>query len=366
MQILAAVVRNAGRFDIGPVELDMPRAGEVLVRIAACGICHTDLAVLEQSTPWPLPAVLGHEGAGVVEEVGPAVRRVRSGDRVILSYASCGECARCQHGLVAYCDKFLALNFSGRRLDGTRTHHADGVALSAPFFYQSSFATYALTSERNLVAAPDDLPLSTLAPLGCGVQTGAGAVFNRLKPEPGSGMAVFGMGAVGLSAVLAADVCGCSPIIAVDLVESRLRLARELGATHVLKGDQPELLGSLRELSGGGVMHAVEATGVPKVMALAASALRVTGAVVMLGVPASADLCFARDIMRGITIHSSIEGDSDPAIMIPRLIELHRAGRLPFDRMIRRFEFEAINEAVLASKTGEVVKPVLVIDAHSS
>lgn len=361
MQISAAVIRQPGTFEIMAAELDDPRADEVRVRIVATGMCHTDLSVLDGDILWPLPAILGHEGAGVIDAVGESVTKVAVGDRVVLSFGSCGRCPRCTEGKVAYCDAFVPLNFYGRRLDGSHTHTVDGAPASAPFFYQSSFATYALASERNVIKAPDDLPLSVLAPLGCGIQTGAGAILNRLKPPPGSSLVIFGMGAVGLSALIAGVIAGCAPIVAVDLLDHRLALARDLGATAIARGDDPALLEGLRDVSGGGFDFAVEATGAPKVMAAATSALRKTGAAVLLGVPAAAEISFGADIMRGITIHSSIEGDSDPEVMIPLLIDLYRSGRFPYDRLIETFPFAAINDAVARSRDGSTVKPVLLI-----
>lgn len=361
MQISAAVIREPGRFEILPVELDDPQANEVRVRIIATGMCHTDLGVLDGHIPWPFPAIVGHEGAGIVDAVGAGVTKVSPGDRVVMSFASCGGCPRCSDGDVAYCDVFVPLNFYGRRLDGSHTHTVEGAPASAPFFYQSSFATFALASERNVVKVPAGIPLATLAPLGCGIQTGAGAVFNRLKPSAGTSIVVFGMGAVGLSAVMAAKALGCTPIVAVDLLDERLALARELGATDTLRGDDPAMAEALSALSGGGFAYSVEATGVGKVMAAATSALRKTGSAVLLGVPAAAEISFGADIMRGITVHTSIEGDSDPDVMIPHLIELYQAGRFPYDQLIKKFAFAEINDAVAGSKDGSAVKPVLII-----
>lgn len=362
MEISAAVINAHGHFEIGSVELGAPQADEVLVRVIATGICHTDIAVLDGDIPWTLPAVIGHEGAGIVEAVGADVTEVVPGDHVVMSFASCGICGRCANGDIAYCEAFAALNFSGRRADGSHTHSQRGEPIRASFFHQSSFATHALASRRNVVKVPNDLPLPILAPLGCGVQTGAGAVFNRLRPERGSSMVVFGMGAVGLSSVLAAAALGCSPIVAVDLFEDRLALAREFGATHILHGKDPALQERLAAISNGGFAFAVEATGVPGVMAAAAAALRKTGAVALLGVPGVKEITFGANIMRGVTIHTCVEGDSDPRQMIPRLIDLYRSGAFPYDRMIRIFPFAEINEAVARTKDGSVIKPVLLIE----
>ncbi|AMK25580.1 NAD(P)-dependent alcohol dehydrogenase [Sphingobium sp. TKS] len=362
MKIQAAVVRNPGRFDIAHVDLDAPRADEILVRVVAAGICHTDISVLNGDIPWPRPALLGHEGAGIVMSAGASITDLAPGDQVVMSFASCGTCGRCTDGAIAYCENFATYNFSGRRPDGSPNCHLDGEPVGASFFSQSSFAAYVIARRSNVVKVSSVLPLPMLAPLGCGIQTGAGAVLNRLKPERGSSIAIFGMGAVGLSAVLAARISGCDPIIAVDLHEERLALAREMGATHILRGDSADLAATLRNLSDGGVAYAVEATGVPAVMATVTGCLRKTGEVVLLGVPAAREISFPSGIMRGITIHTCVEGDSDPQEMIPRLIELHKTGDFPFEKMIRFFPFADINEAVGEMKNGNAVKPVLLFE----
>ena len=267
MQIQAAVCREKdGAFTLESVELSEPQADEVVVKIVASGMCHTDLAVRDQHIPLPLPAVLGHEGAGIVAKVGAGVTKFKAGDHVVLSYGSCGKCGNCLSGRPAYCAQFLPFNVGTCRPDGSCTHQQNGKAMTGAFFYQSSFATYALTHVRNVVKVADDLPLEVLAPLGCGIQTGAGAVFNCLRPQAGSSIAIFGAGAVGLSAVMAAAVAGCAVIIVVDVQEARLALAKELGATVVVNARTADSVAAVREASGGGVDSAVEATGLPAVM----------------------------------------------------------------------------------------------------
>src|SRR5580693_4370229 len=208
---MAAVVREkGGRFALERVCLDEPRPDEVLVRIRGVGMCHTDLVARDQYFPVPLPAVLGHEGAGVVEAVGSAVTKVAPGDHVVLSFASCGACANCRQGAYAYCDDLYGRNFSGARPDGSRTCcDADGHRIGGSFFSQSSFATRALATERNVVKIPSDVPVELMGPLGCGIQTGAGAVMNALRPKAGESIAIFGAGSVGMAAALAARVVGC-------------------------------------------------------------------------------------------------------------------------------------------------------------
>ncbi len=362
MKIQAAVVREKGSFQLELLDLADPIANEVVVQIVATGMCHTDLAVRDQYLPLPLPAVLGHEGAGIVAAVGPNVTKVKPGDHVVLSYGSCGECGKCISGAPSYCAQFLPYNVGTCRPDGTHTLHKDGAPVTGCFFYQSSFATHALTHVRNVVKVDPSLPLETLAPLGCGIQTGAGAVLNCLAPPAGSSLAVFGAGAVGLSAVMAAAIVGCSPIIAVDMQEGRLELAHELGATHVLSAKGPDVLSEIRKVTGNaGVDYAVEATGIPAVMTQAFDALNGTGELVVLGVaPAGATVNInAAGLLGGKKIRGVIEGESVPEVFIPRLIELWQAGKFPFDRLLQFYRLDQINEAAHDSEVGAAIKPVL-------
>lgn len=361
MEIQAAIVKEKGTFSVENVDLGSPQADEVLVKIVASGMCHTDLAVRDQHVPLPLPIVLGHEGAGVVVQVGENVSKVKPGDHVVLSFASCGQCSSCLQGKPAYCSAFVAYNFGTRRPDGSCTHHRHGHPIAASFFYQSSFATHAIAHQRNIVKVPSELPLEMLAPLGCGVQTGAGAVMNCLKPAAGASIAVFGVGAVGLSAVMAAKVAGCATIIAVDVHPSRLALAMELGATHVLNGRECNAVEEIAAIQAGGVDYTIEATGIPAVMTQAVNALSGMGTAVLLGVaPAGAQVTFdAAALLGGRTIRSTIEGDSVPEVFIPQLIALYRRGLFPFDRMARYYNLDQINQAAADSKSGITIKPII-------
>ncbi len=361
MEIRAAVCREKGSFQLESVDLGDPQSDEVLVRIVASGMCHTDLAVRDQHLPLPLPAVLGHEGAGVVERVGAGVSKVRPGDHVLMSFGSCGRCGNCASGHAAYCAEFLAYNVGTRRPDGSYTLHSHGSPLTGCFFYQSSFATYALTHVRNVVKVDNALPLDVLAPLGCGIQTGAGAVFNCLRPAAGGSIAIFGTGAVGLSAVMAAVVAGCARIVAVDVQDARLDLARELGATDVINARTTDPVAAIRAVCGGGADYAIEATGIPAVMTQAFDALNATGTVVVLGVaPAGATVAVdAASLLGGKRLRGAIEGESVPEVFIPRLIALWQAGKFPFDRLARYYSFESINEAAHDSERGVAIKPIL-------
>ncbi|MEW6636871.1 MAG: NAD(P)-dependent alcohol dehydrogenase [Actinomycetota bacterium] len=366
MRIAAAVAREKEQpFSMEELELASPRSGEVLIRVVATGMCHTDLIVRDQWYPVPLPCVLGHEGAGVVEEVGEGVTKVEPGDKVVLTFASCGKCATCLSGKPTYCLNFFALNFGGARLDGSSPISDDGEPVHGHFFGQSSFATHALATERNVVKVGDDAPLELLGPLGCGVQTGAGGVLNTLHPEAGSSIVVFGTGAVGLSAIMAARIAGCTTIIGVDIKPARLELARELGATHTINGTEANAVEAVKEITGGGADYSIETTAVPAVLRQSVEALAPLGTCGLigaapLGTDASLDM---NDILiPGKTVRGIVEGDSVPDVFIPRLVELHAQGRFPIDRLVRFYDLDGINEAAHDAEEGEAVKPILRVD----
>lgn len=352
-------------FSLREVTLDDPRPGEVLVRITAAGVCGTDLGVQAGHIPFPLPGVLGHEGAGVVEAVGSAVTTVAPGDKVLLTFTSCGACPNCLAGHPSYCDTFLPRNLvGGSRIDGSATVRDENGDLHAHFFAQSSFATYALAEERNVSVVSPDADLTVLAPLGCGVQTGAGAVFNVLRPAPGTSLVVLGAGAVGLSAVMAAVLSGARRIIVADLVDSRLELARELGATHVVNSGHVDLEETLTDLTGGrGVEYAVESTGNGRVLEAGIRALAPMGTIGVVGAPslgttAAFDVNF---LLNGRRIVGITEGDSTPQLFLPALVDLVLQGRFPLEKLIQRYPFDDINDAAAAAKSGAVLKPVLTV-----
>ncbi|GAA2803813.1 NAD(P)-dependent alcohol dehydrogenase [Kitasatospora paracochleata] len=364
----AAVVRAPhAPFVLEPVRLDAPRPDEVLVAVAAVGICHTDLSVRAGRTPGPLPAVLGHEGVGTVAAVGPAVTRVRPGDTVVLTFDSCGACLPCLAGRPVQCRHWPALNlFGGRRPDGSATvFDQDGRALNGRFFGQSSFAELVLASERNAVPVRGDLPVELLAPLGCGVQTGAGAVLNVLRPGPGTALAVFGAGAVGLAALLAARLTPATRIIAVDLLPGRLELARDLGADAVVDARTDDPAAAIRDLTGGlGADCALETSGSVRALRQAVDALAVGGVCGVVGAPPAGSevaLDVPALLARAPRITGINQGDSDPARFLPALADLVRSGRLPIDRLVRTYPFEEVEQAAAAAAGGEVVKPVLLL-----
>jgi len=364
MEITAAVVREAGQpFAIEKARIVEPLGDEVLVRIVGVGLCHTDLIARDQTLPYPLPAVLGHEGSGIVERVGPRVGKVAPGDHVVLTFASCGQCPTCHDDRPAYCNDFAMRNFAGlRAAGGSALCSHDGSALCGGFFGQSSFASYAMASQGNVVKIPSDVPLDIMGPLGCGIQTGAGAVLNALRPAPGSSIAIFGAGPVGMAAVLAARVAQCSSIIVVDLKQSRLDLALELGATDVVNAANSDPVAAIRALTGGqGAAFSIECTGAPSVVRQAVDSIRVTGTCGLVGTaPFGAETALdINSLVLGRTIRGIVEGDSLPDVFIPQLVELWREGRFPFDRLIRFYQLGEINRAVEDVKRGHVLKPVL-------
>jgi aryl-alcohol dehydrogenase len=336
---------------IESLEMEPPRDDEVLVRIVASGICRTDIDFCDAWYQGPDPLVLGHEGAGVVEQIGKSVTSIGPGDPVVLSFQSCGQCLPCQDGRPAACELLWDANFGFHRLDGSNALQRSGVR--GHFFGQSSFATYSLATERNLVKVPDDLPLELLAPLGCGLQTGAGTVMNSLAVRKNASIAVFGTGAVGIAAIMAARIVGAAPIIGVDIVPSRLALALELGATHGINRHQENIATRITAITGSGVDYVVETTGNPEMHRIAVEILNPHGTLALLTGESSAKLPGGRRIL-GIR-----EGDAVPQHFIPYLIGLYRLGKFPFDRLVKFYNFEDINEAFADAKRGETIKPVL-------
>ena len=361
--ITAAVVECGGApFALESLDLGDLQPDEVRVRIMASGICHTDLLIREGTFPTPMPVVLGHEGAGIVEEVGSAVTRVKVGDHVGCTYGSCGGCRMCAKGHPFHCTEFFERNFLATRTDGTTAISRHGAAVHSHFFGQSSFSTGAVMAETSVVAIPDDVPFEVVAPFGCGVQTGAGGVMNVLRPLPNSSIAIFGAGGVGLSAVMAAVICGCAPIIAVDVRPGRLALAQELGATHVVDAGNVDPVEAVKALTGGGVEASLETSGVPGVLRQAVDALGPDGTCGLIGAPplgTEEPLDVNSVLALGRGIKAIVEGHSVPQVFIPKLIDLWRAGRLPIDRLVRAYDFDQINQAAEDALAGEVVKPVL-------
>lgn len=362
MKTKAAVVsKKEAKFEMKELHLSTIKPREILVKIKAVGLCHTDLSVRDGNLPANFPVVLGHEGSGVVEKVGDGITNFEKGDHVVLSYGSCGTCRPCLEGNRGYCIDFNPLNFLNKRLyDDDSVFDGD---VHGSFFQQSSFAEYAIVSDQNLVKIDKEVPLELMGPLGCGIQTGAGTVMNTLNPNPGSTIAIFGVGSVGLSALMAAKIAGCKTIIAVDLNEERLKLAKDLGATHGMNPDNEEdIVSAIQKLTDGGVNYAVECSGVKEVATQAFNSLYNTGTLAIVGAPpGGTEYSFDANewILSGRKVRGVVEGDSIIPVYIPRLIELYKQGRFPFDKLVTYYDFENINEAVEDMEAGKTIKPIL-------
>ncbi len=367
-QTQAIFANQDGEFELGEFELDEPAADEVLVEIKGVGLCHTDLTVRDGNLPAPLPMVLGHEGAGIVRAVGTGVDDVQPGDTVVLSFDYCGKCEFCRTGRVANCEKLLDLNFGGARRaeDSPYDDHEghDHGHVHGMFFGQSSFGTYAIASKNSVVKVDTKAPIELLGPLGCGIQTGAGAVMNSLAVEDGSRVVVFGAGSVGLSAVMAAKVRGAAEIVAVDPMENRRALAEELGATKTFDPTaEDDVIETIRAYFGDrGADYTVETSGVPAVLEQAIGALHNAGACAVVGAPPAGETAEfdINELLLGKRIVGVTEGDAVPQVFIQKLLRLHERGLFPFDKLIKKYALEDFESAVNDSESGEVLKPILI------
>jgi aryl-alcohol dehydrogenase len=361
----AAITECKGaRFNIVPVELADPKPEEVLVEIKACGICHTDEVARQGIFPFEMPAVLGHEGAGVVIKAGSRATGFKEGDRVGFSYGYCGTCEACKNGKPYGCSSNRRLNFSGFQYDGTKRISYQGKAVSS-FFGQSAFARHSVVHVNNLVKIDDDIPLKLAAPMGCGIQTGAGTVLNCLKPAADTSIVIAGCGAVGLSAIMAAKLTPCSQIIAVDISAKKLEFAREIGATHVVDASRVESVPeAVRAMTGGlGADYAADCTGSAASLRQSLNSVKPLGVCAAVG--AALDITFqVEGELMGVakSLVGVVEGYSFPQLFIPKLLNYHRAGKFPFDKMITYYKFEDINQAFEDIHAGKVTKAVLVME----
>lgn len=364
---IEAAVAHPGRDDfvIEPVDISDPNSDEILIEIAGVGVCHTDILVRAGAAQiFKNPVVLGHEGAGTVVAVGSDVTKVAAGDKVAVTFRSCGTCGNCESGPASYCENFNALNISGARTDGTRPLSGSDGDRDGNFFGQSSFATHCLTYERNVVKVPDSIPIELAGPLGCGVQTGAGAILNSLDVKPGSSVIIAGGGPVGQSAVMAAKLRGCSTIILVEPKAERRQFALDHGATHVIDptGDVA-IDAEARMIVPSGLNYALDTTGISVVLKSLVGSLKAKGALGMVGLSATdADMPVKVNQFSGagIRLIGIIEGDSDPDEFLPFLMEQHLAGKLPFDDMITTYPFAEINLAIAEQHEGKCLKAVLI------
>lgn len=351
---------------IQELEIEDPQDQEIRVRLVATGVCHTDISVIGRPFTVNQPIVLGHEGVGIVESVGRGVRKVRAGDRVVLSYNFCGECPSCLRHAPSYCQYFFGNNFLGQRRDGSTGLSRAGQPVRHNFFGQSSFATFCLCNERNVVKVPDSVPANLfelLGPLGCGIQTGAGAIINVLKPQMGESVVVFGTGAVGMAAVMAARAVGAATIVAVDRVGARLTLAKELGATHTVLADgHTDVVSCIKEMTEGGADCTLDTTAVSAVLRQAIDCLRPLGRCGFVGgAPVGSILeVDVRDMMlNGKTLRGIVEGDSNAEVFIPDIIRMQARGLFPFEKLMKIYPFESVNQAIADARSGVTVKPVL-------
>lgn len=363
MQITAAVLRaNRGPFQLERADLDEPRPDEVVVRVAAVGICRTDI---EFAQFFPTPVVLGHEASGWVAAVGTAVRGFEVGQPVVLTSASCGTCPRCLGATPTYCDHFDELNFAGRRPDGTSALHGADGPLGGHFLGQSSFATYATAPARSVIPVPDEAAgqLRALGPFGCGFQTGAGTVLACLRPAPGSALAVFGAGAVGLAAIAAAALAGCRPIVALDVSDARLSRARSIGATHAINSSGEDPGTALAAIAPGGFDATIDTTGRAEVVQAAVAALHRRGTCAVVGVGPSDEVRLDwRTLLNGRTVTGVIGGGGMPQLLVPRLLRWFADGRLPLGDLLDYYPFAEIDRAVSDAAAGRTVKAVVVVE----
>ena len=362
-EVLAAVVADAGAdFELDHVHLGEPREDELLVRIEAAGICHTDLAVAAGHFGTPFPIVLGHESAGTVETVGSGVRSIAPGDRVVMSACCCGRCRNCLRGRPAYCYEMWERNFAGARLDGSTSLARGNEPIHSHFLGQSAFATYAVCAERSVTKIETEIPAPLLAPFGCAIQTGAGSVLNVLEPEPEDGLAIFGVGAVGMAAVMAANLIGCSPLVVVDPNADRRALAHDLGATHSIDPGSSDVLAEIRSIAAHGLEFTLEMSGVQTALEQAILALAPGGVCGLVGAPPMGTH-FPLDVHEvidpGRTIQGIVLGGGVPQVFLPELVDLWAQGRLPVERLVETFPFEEVDAAIESARTGSVIKPVL-------
>lgn len=365
MKIKAAVLNEVNQpYVIEDLELSDIRDDEVLVKIVATGMCHSDNVVRQGYTEYPMPIVLGHEGSGIVEKVGKNVNEFETGDHVVLSFAYCRHCDSCLTGLPASCDDWNYINFHGKRDDDTPyLSREDGTAVTR-FFGQSSFATYSIASPSSLTKIDKAVDLRLVGPLGCGFLTGSGTVFNGIQPKAGSTIAIFGTGAVGLAAMMAAKISGCTKVIAVDIHDNRLELAKELGATHTINSKNFDVKEAIMELTDGkGVNNSVDTTGVNEVVRTSIEILSVGGSVAPVAASGDMEINTTNDFtMQNRNLVGARMGKAIPQLSIRQMVDFYQAGNFAFDKLAKFYKFEDINKAEEESVSGQVIKPILILD----
>jgi aryl-alcohol dehydrogenase len=362
MRTRAAILDELNKpLTIDEVEIGDPKQGEVLVRMVASGVCHTDVSVMHGILPSPTPVILGHEGAGIVEAVGPGVTKLAKGDHVVTAAVPhCTHCRACLSGEPFFCATGLPLALGGTMTDGTKRFRR-GKEEIGHFFLQSSFAELTLVPQQIAVKVPKELPLEKMGPLACGIETGSGAVLNIAKVRPGDTVAVFGCGGVGLSAVMAARICRAKTIIAVDMLDARLAMAKQLGANETINAKGTDAVQAIQALTGGGVDYAFECIGRAATIRQAVDATRVGGTAVVSGaVAAGSEVTLDGLGMILKNVKANIEGGSIPDVFIPRLVDFWQNGEFPFDRLIgKTYAHADVNQAIAGMESGEVIKPVI-------
>ncbi|MDB5577852.1 MAG: NAD(P)-dependent alcohol dehydrogenase [Bradyrhizobium sp.] len=363
-EAIAAIMPGVNQpFSVEPITVDDPRAGEILIDIKAVGICHSDLVMVSGVFGTAFPAVFGHEGAGIVAAIGEGVTKVAVGDKVLLTFNSCGQCVRCKDDDPSYCANFTPMNMLCSRDDGSSRLHQHGKDLADNFFGQSSFASKAIATERNVIKLSPDADLAMLAPLGCGIQTGAGAVINSLCAKAGQSLVVIGGGSVGLSALLGGKIAGCAPLIVIEPQQSRRDMATELGADHVIDPVAGDIVEAVRAIVPAGADLVVDTSGFMPAVTSSTSMLATKGKIGLVGLPGDFTAVLPVPVIQWITmggtVRGIVEGDSDPDVFLPALIAYHEAGRLPFDRFVTTYPFDQINQAIEDAHSGKSIKVVL-------
>lgn len=367
MRIQAAVSREINALAVEEVELQAPQTGEVLVRMHAAGVCHSDLHTYKGELRTVPPVVLGHEGAGVIEAVGPGVTKFKPGDRVMINWLpACMECPTCLAGRPTLCEKLPATTLQSRMPDGTLRHTTlDGLALK-PYLSSATMGDFAVVHQNGLVPLPDDVSFEVGAVIGCAVMTGVGAVLNTAQLTPGSSAAVIGCGGVGLSALLGCALAGCYPLIAVDVEPRKLEFARELGASHTLNAREADVVKELRGLTRIGPDYAFDSVGAAGTIVQALTSVRPGGTAVVMGMHAlkqEVPIPAAVLIAQNKRLLGSFAGSSRPLVDLPKLIELYRGGRLPVDKLIsHRYGLNQVAQAFADLEAGKIARGVLVME----